>query len=383
LKTIWLVAAGTGGHIFPALALAEALSDCGVKPIFAGRRGSMEQDLAGKYGFKFHVLPSSGFFGKGPAARAAAAANALIGLYQAMSIVRKQQPAALVAAGGFGSFTPLLAAKASGRPYFLLEQNRIPGRVTRYFARGAAETFLTFPLLRPLAARTMVTGTPLRRTLLATRRRDDGRTVLVLGGSGGARALSLAAVDIARQLPELHFIILTGRRDFPLVSKALTDAGTRRQGDAEISADAGRRTPDAGRRTTNVELIDFTLGMEDLYARASLVVSRAGSMVINEVLSLGLPTILIPFPFATDNHQKANALQVARQGAAICLDQTRLPELSNIIKSLFADASSLAELSVNARRIARRDAAGRIAECIVRRLDLHRSKLPLSIFPRA
>jgi UDP-N-acetylglucosamine--N-acetylmuramyl-(pentapeptide) pyrophosphoryl-undecaprenol N-acetylglucosamine transferase len=340
-----MVAAGTGGHVFPALALADALKGLGLKPVFAGRPASLEEELARKAGFEFRPLASSGFFGKGPGARLQFVVNALRGAFGVWRILNRVRPAAVVAAGGFGSVVPLVAARLRGIPYFLLEQNRIPGRVTRYFGKGAQELFLTFPLLKRLGARTVVSGTPLRRVLLDKQRHDNGKTILVLGGSLGARALNFATIDFARQLPELHFLVQTGRRDY---------------------AEMQRRVQEAGLR--NIELIDFTLAMEDLYSRASLVLSRAGGMVINEVLAFGLPSILVPFPFATDNHQKANAQHVAREGGALQIDQSCLPEVSSVIRELFAQPQRLEAMAATARRIARRDAAERIARRIVARL---------------
>jgi len=312
-----------------------------MEPIFAGRPSSLEQELVSGSGFEFLNMTSSGFFGKGMRARLEFGRNAVSGLAQAFRIVGRRRPAALVAAGGFGSVAPLVAARLMNRRYFLLEQNRIPGRVVRYFSPWATETFLTFELLKPLAAPTLVSGTPLRRKLLAQQRRDDGRTVLVLGGSQGARALNAAAVDLARRLPQFRFIVQTGRRDY-----------------------AACQQQAAG--LSNLELIDFTLSMEELYARASLAVSRAGGMVINEILAFELPSILVPFPFATDSHQKANAQYVALEGASIKLDQSRLPELPELVTELLANPARREELATNARRIARRDAADRIAARIDR-----------------
>jgi UDP-N-acetylglucosamine--N-acetylmuramyl-(pentapeptide) pyrophosphoryl-undecaprenol N-acetylglucosamine transferase len=339
LKTILLVAAGTGGHIFPALALAEELVKQGMYPVLAGRPRSLEQELARAAGVEFMNLTSSGFFGKGPLARLGFGVNAASGFAQALRIMRRKQPDAVVAAGGFGSVAPLVAARLAGRPYFLLEQNRIPGRVVRYFSPWAAEVFLTFDLLKPLAARTRVTGTPLRRKLLSRERRDPGNTVLVLGGSQGARALNTAAVEMARALPQYRFVVQTGRRDYALVKEQATGLA-------------------------NMELTDFTLDMEELYAQASLVVSRAGGMAINEILAFGLPSILVPFPFAIDNHQKANAQHVALQGASINLVQSRLPEIPGIVAALMADPVRRTEMSASARRIARSDAAQLIADRI-------------------
>ena len=320
------------------------MKELALNPVFAGRPGSMEQERAAKAGFEFHPLSSSGFFGKGIPAKFGAAWNLFRGTFQALSLLRRVPAAAVVAAGGFGSVPSLTAARLTACDYFLLEQNCIPGRVTRYFARGAKEVFLTFPLDKPLPAKTSVTGTPLRRALLQAARlkpQAANNTVLVLGGSLGARALNFAAIELARQLPELRFIIQTGRRD---------------------SAEVNRRVQELGLK--NIELFDFTLAMEQYFGRATLVLSRAGGVVINEILTFRIPSILVPFPLATDNHQKANALHVAREGASLQIDQSRLPETGNVIRDLFAHPEKLAEMAANARRIAKPNAAQEIAQRI-------------------
>lgn len=167
------------------------------------------------------------------------------------------------------------------------------------------------------------------------------RSVLVLGGSLGARALNFAAIELAQQLPELHFIIQTGRRDYSEVSRRVEELGLK-----------------------NVELFGFTLAMEQYYGRAALVLSRAGGLVINEILTFGIPSILVPFPLATDNHQKANAQHVAREGASHQIDQSRLPETGSVIRDLFAHPEKLAQMAANARRIAKPKAAQEIAQRI-------------------
>lgn len=320
------------------------MRELNLRPVFAGRPASMEQELAAKGGFEFFRLSSSGFFGKGLAAKFGAVWNVGRGTFQALSLMRREQPAAIVAAGGFGSVPALLAAQMTHRDYFLLEQNCIPGRVTRHFASGAREVYVTFPLDKPLKSRTVLSGTPLRKELLqatSLKPQAPGNTLLVLGGSLGARALNYAAIELAQKLPELHLIIQTGRRDYADVSRKVAELNVK-----------------------NIELFDFTLAMQDYYVRAELVLSRAGGMVINETLAFGLPSVLVPFPFATDNHQKANAQHVARQGASLQIDQSRLPELADLIRDLFAHPEKLREMAANARRIAKPNAAREIAERI-------------------
>jgi UDP-N-acetylglucosamine--N-acetylmuramyl-(pentapeptide) pyrophosphoryl-undecaprenol N-acetylglucosamine transferase len=336
---VLIAAGGTGGHVFPALALASELTKLAVQVVWAGRESSLEQSVARAHGFRFEALPAAGIVGKGLGARAYGVLQLGRGTMLALGLLSRIVPDAVVSAGGFASAPALAAAQVQGRPYFLLEQNRIPGRVTRLFASGSQEVFAGFPLARELRARVVVTGNPLRPELAGGERSDDGRTVLALGGSGGARALNLAVLDVAATLTNLQFIILTGRRDFDMVKSLV--------------------------RTRNVELVEFTARPHELYRRATVAVSRAGGLVLSELLSYALPAILVPFPHATDGHQEANAQHLASIGAATVLDQSRLSGLTGAVQELLGDTARRNAMSAAARATARPDAAATIARRIV------------------
>jgi UDP-N-acetylglucosamine--N-acetylmuramyl-(pentapeptide) pyrophosphoryl-undecaprenol N-acetylglucosamine transferase len=277
--------------------------------------------------------------GKGIRARLAWPWILLAGVAKSFRLLAAHSPDALVAAGGYVGAAPLLAARLSGRTFFLLEQNRIPGRVTRFFSGRARECFFAFPPVGEQRPNWTVTGNPLRAEIARDERHDDGRTVLVLGGSGGARALNLAALDAAAALGNLNFIVLTGRRDYELVRSRV--------------------------RSKNIELVEFTKRPEELYKRATIAISRAGGMVLSEIVAYGIPAILVPFPHATDRHQDANAQYMASLGAAIFLDQDRLSGLMSLIRTLMDDQGRRRQMEKACRAAARPDAARVVAERII------------------
>ncbi len=333
-----MVAGGTGGHIFPALALADELIKRGAEIVWVGRPQGLESELALKRGFRFEPVPAAGFSGLGILGKARWLWAFLRAFIRSCSLVRGLDPDAVIAAGGYVSAAPLLCAEFSGKAFFLLEQNRIPGRVTKLFAWRARGCFFAFPPVMGTGDNCIVTGNPLRKEITAGHRHDDGRTVLVLGGSQGARALNLAAIDLAAALTNFRFIIITGRRDYNLVKSRI--------------------------RSGNCELVDFTDRPEEFYTQATIAISRAGGMVLSELVTFGVPTILVPFPYATDKHQDANAEYLASVGAAIVLDQNRLPGLTSLVCSLMTDDARRREMSEAAYRAASPDAAQVIAERI-------------------
>ncbi|MGQ9678083.1 MAG: undecaprenyldiphospho-muramoylpentapeptide beta-N-acetylglucosaminyltransferase [bacterium] len=338
MKRVLVVAGGTGGHIFPVLALAHELVSRGLKVFWAGRPEGMEMEVVIKEGYEFEPVSAGQISGKSLGGKLAGIAFLTGGFFKSMAVLRKIQPDAIIAGGGFVSAPVLLAARLERRQFFLLDQNRIPGRVTRFFARHARESFLTFPPEKPFPGRFSITGAPLREGIVCGQRRDDGKTVLIIGGSQGARILNFAALDVAAALSNFHFIILTGRRDYRTVKSLV--------------------------RSANCELVEWSDHPEELYQRATIAVSRAGGMVINELLTFGIPTILIPFPEAADRHQEANARYVASQGAAVMLEQNQISGLTILVRTLMADEHRRQEMENCARGLARPQAAKEIAERI-------------------
>jgi len=277
-------------------------------------------------------------------------------------ILYKERPDAIVSSSGYTALVPILWSLILHIKFFILEQNRIPGRTTKYFAKWAKLVFLGFPLLKKIKARTVYTGNPLRLEVLNHKRKDDGKTILVLGGSQGASFINLNIVELAAQMPELNFIIQTGKRDYEKIKQLV--------------------------KSNNCQLIDFTLSIETYYEKSSIVISRAGGMVLSEILVFGIPSIIIPFPFATDNHQAANAQFLAQNNAAIILDQHRrsgysqefVSQLKNILESLINNKNKLNEMSKNAFALAKIDSAEKIAQHILNNTtsSTHQLKNPLT-----
>lgn len=292
-----------------------------------------------EHGIDFVDVSAAGLVGRGLFARIYGAFLIGRGTVQSLTALSRLQPDAVLAAGSYVAAPILFAAALQGRPFFLMEQNRIPGRVTRLFAPRAQRVFCGFPLEFPLSGRVCVSGNPLRPALTCGERADDGRTVLVLGGSGGARVLSLAALDLAATFTNCHFIVLTGQRDYNHVRSRV--------------------------RSKNVEIVEFTRQPELLYRRATIAVSRAGGLVLSELLSFGIPAVLVPFPHAADGHQDANAQYLASLGAATVLDQNRLSGLAVVVRELLDNDNRRQAMRAAALAAARPAAAVTVAQEIV------------------
>ena len=344
-----IAAGGTGGHVFPALALGIELRDRGTDVVWVGRREGLEYEVASTHRFPFEPFAATGFYGKGIGTKVRALGQLAVGFWRAFGLLDRVKPDGVVATGGFATAAVLGATRFGRTPMFLLEQNCIPGRVTRHFAPAALRSFLTFPTEKPFPGPSEIAGCPLRRDIVgwqadgtagAGPQADvEGNTVLVLGGSLGARALNKAAVEAAAALPQYHFVILSGRRDY-----------------ADIKERAA---------SPNCEVVEFTLHPEELYRRAAIAVSRSGGVVLSELLAFGVPAILVPYPFAIDKHQDANARYLASVGAAFVLGEERLAELPSAVEGLMADEQRRRLMAHAARLVARPNAAAAIAERII------------------
>lgn len=320
--------------MFPALALARELMNRGHDVLFiTDERGSrFVQDKV-----KAEVIPAAAFFGRSINDKLKAVGGYLKGRRRSMELIDEFKPNAVIGAGGYASFPAIRAAKAKRVTYFLLEQNSVPGRVTKMTAGGAKEIYLGIPLLRQIKGSTVFTGNVLRRSVIL-RERKEGEEILVLGGSGGARRLNQFGYELACKMPEERFIILTGRRDYQEMC--------------------------ARPRLSNIELFEFTEHPEELYARAKLAVSRAGAIALSELLANGIPSILVPFPYAVDDHQTSNARWAAQAGAAVLIPEKEIERVETALRKLLQDKTRRELMSVAGRNLVPCDAAAQIAERI-------------------
>lgn len=355
---ILLAGGGTGGHIFPGLALAEELlsAEPGCELLFAGAAGGLEQQLIPEAGRKLELLPSVKARGKlGTVLLPISMARAV---WAAGGLLKRFKPDVVVALGGYAALAPGIAAWRRGVPLVVLEQNAIPGRVNRFLSRFAAEVHAEFPESVGLFAnseRVAATGNPVRRAILdvAARREnragrsDNKRMLLVIGGSLGARRLNEIVAEagplLADQAATLRIVHVTGMDKF-------TDIAAR----AEQSPVA-------------TQVLAFEKDMARLYAEADLIVSRAGATALAEIAALGIPAALVPYPFAKDNHQEANARCFERAGAARVFLEQQLtgPKLAEELRALLAARQKLAEMGARMKSLGRPGAGATIARRVI------------------
>jgi len=343
-----LAGGGTGGHLMPGLALAAALRR--LRPeseiVFLGTREGLDATLVPKAGWRLETVAT----GRGSPLSLRRPANLprfLLALWQSWRLLGNLRPAALVALGGFAAAAPGIAAALRGVPLVVLEQNAIPGRVTRLLAPRATQVHLQFAeaaarlRLRPGAART--SGSPLRPEMEALARETPcaGDALLVMGGSQGAEALNRIVAEAVR-LPGL-----AGRR-------VLHVAG------AEKAAAMRAAHADLGSR---VETLGFCDDMAGLYRRSRLAIARSGATSLAELAAAGLPALLVPLPTAKDDHQRANARSIAAGGGAVVLDEPGLTgtALAREAGALLDDEPRRAAMGLALRATCRAGAAEAIA----------------------
>lgn len=354
-KSVLLAAGGTGGHLFPAQALAEEL----------GRRGvpvDLATDMRGdRYGMGFparsvHRLPSATLGSKSPIAIARTGWLLTRGLVAALGLVGKLKPGIVIGFGGYPTFAPIKAGQLRGVPTLLHEQNAVLGRANKMLAPGVtgiATSFASTKYLSPeLASKARLTGNPVRTAVIEAARRPywrpqpEGRlSLLVFGGSQGARFFSEAVP------PALAVLPMELRHRLDIVQQA-------REEDAEGVSAAYRRLG------INAEVSHFFTDLPERMARSHLVIARSGASTVAELTVIGRPSILVPLPHALDNDQLQNATRLAESGAAWCIEQKDLSaeRLANDIGTLLGDAEALVKAADAAKMLGRPDAVGRLAD---------------------
>jgi UDP-N-acetylglucosamine--N-acetylmuramyl-(pentapeptide) pyrophosphoryl-undecaprenol N-acetylglucosamine transferase len=344
-KRIVILAGGTGGHVFPALAVAAWLRQAGCEVSWMGTRTGLEARVAPAAGYPIDWLGVSGVRGKGLAAKVKAPAMLGLACLQALRILRRRRPDAVLGMGGFVAGPGGLMARVLGIPLVIHEQNRIPGTTNRILSRIANRVLEAFPGAFTESVGAICTGNPLRQNIASLQNRQlirEGRRVLVLGGSLGAQALNR------------------------IVPRALAALGGE---PVEIRHQTGQamleETQDSYRRLGLPAKVDaFIEDMEEAYGWADLAVCRAGAMTVSELAAAGLPAILVPFPYASDDHQTANGGYLAEAGAAVLMPQPTLGEasLAAELRALLDEPGRLEAMSAAARSLARYDAAGQVAK---------------------
>lgn len=346
---VLILAGGTGGHIFPALAVADYLRGQNHVVEWLGTRAGLEAEIVPAAGIEIHWLTVRGLRGKGAAGWLLAPWRILRAVWQARAVLRRVRPAVVLGMGGFVSGPGGLAAWLSGRPLVVHEQNAVPGLTNKLLARLARRRLEAFPGSFAVARRAEHVGNPVRAAITAITapdQRQAGRhqplRILVLGGSQGALALNRVVPEALAKLvdAELDVRHQTGKRTLQAAREAYAEA----------------------RVTAQVE--PFIADMAEAYAWADLVICRAGAMTVAELAAAGVASILVPFPAAVDDHQTANARYLADREAAVIIQQRDLSAdfLAQQLRDLAADRHRLADMAERARAAAMPDATRQVAE---------------------
>jgi UDP-N-acetylglucosamine--N-acetylmuramyl-(pentapeptide) pyrophosphoryl-undecaprenol N-acetylglucosamine transferase len=354
---VLIAAGGTGGHLFPASALAGALARRGVEVDLA------TDDRALKYGADFparaiHPIPSATTTGAGIASKITATATLGLGVVSALGLVRRLRPRAVVGFGGYPTVPPLVAAWLLGVPSILHEQNAVMGRANAFLAGRVSLIATGFPDLKGVAsglkAKTRYTGNPIRPAVLEAAKvpypnRADGRLkVLITGGSQGARVMS----DVAPAA--LALLSAEERARIQLTQQARGE-------------DRARVAATCAAMDFPVELAEFFTDLPKRIADAHIVIGRAGASTVSELAVIGRPSILVPFPHALDQDQAANAAVLAASGAATVIPQPQFtPErLAQLLRVALNDPASLTAAAAAAKAAGVTDAAERLADLVI------------------
>jgi UDP-N-acetylglucosamine--N-acetylmuramyl-(pentapeptide) pyrophosphoryl-undecaprenol N-acetylglucosamine transferase len=344
-KLFVMAGGGTGGHVIPALAVARVLESHGHRVLFVGTERGLESKLVPAAGFPIEWIEVGGLKGQGAGRRLRSISQLPIAGRKVMRLFDRERPAAVFSMGGYVAGPVAIAAILRRIPLVLMEPNAIPGVTNRYLGRFVTRALVSFPeAMRWFpAGRSEITGIPVRPEFfnVPQKPRGDRFTVLITGGSQGARTLNRAAVD-----------------SWPLFREAKSPVRlyhqTGNDAYAEISAQFGKAGIEG-------EVMSFIPDMPAMFAAANLVVCRAGAGAVAEVAAAGKASILVPYPFAADQHQRRNAQALARAGAArLVLDSEMTgPRLVQEVTSLAESGTE--ELGARAREFATPGAAERAA----------------------
>ncbi|GJG97418.1 undecaprenyldiphospho-muramoylpentapeptide beta-N-acetylglucosaminyltransferase [Cupriavidus pauculus] len=344
-RTLLVMAGGTGGHVFPGLAVAHALRDEGWRVVWLGNRSGMEATLVPKHDIPMEYIQFGGLRGKGTMTKLLLPLNLLRAFWQSIGALRRVKPDVVLGMGGYITFPAGMMASLLGRPLVLHEQNSIAGLANKVLARVADRVLCAFPDALPGGE---WTGNPVREELAsipAPEARYDHRTgplrILVVGGSLGAAALNDVVPKALALLPEATRPVVKHQAGAKQIDQLRANYA--------VAGVAGETVP-------------FIDDMAAAYADADLVICRAGAMTVSEVAAAGVAALFVPFPHAVDDHQTTNAKFLSKQGAALLVQQNALTAegLAQTIAGL--DRGQLKDMARTARSLARPEATRRVAE---------------------
>jgi UDP-N-acetylglucosamine--N-acetylmuramyl-(pentapeptide) pyrophosphoryl-undecaprenol N-acetylglucosamine transferase len=343
MRTLLIMAGGTGGHIFPGLAVAEEARAAGWQVVWMGGRGGMEERLVPPHGYATAWIRARAARGKGLLQKLLLPANLLFSFWESARHIRRLRPDVVLGLGGYVAFPGGMMASLLGKPLALHEQNAIAGLANKVLAGVSDKVMVAFP---DALRKAEWTGNPVRAAIASIappeerfRGRQGPLRLLVVGGSLGAQALNEAVPRAVALLSERPLVVhQAGEKHLEALRANYAAAGV--QG----------------------ELVAFIDDMARRYGQADLVICRAGAVTIAELSAGGMASVLVPFPFAVDDHQTVNARFLAERGAAILLPQAELTpqRLAELIRRM--DRAALLQMARKARELGKPDAARVVAQ---------------------
>ena len=362
-KRIIIAGGGTGGHIFPAIAIANALkkSDSSIEILFVGAKGKMEMEKVPQAGYKIEGLDIAGFNRSSLIKNIGLPLKLVKSFLQVRNIFKGFRPDAVVGVGGYSSFPVLRFAQTKGIPSFIHESNSFAGKSNMLLGKKATRVFVASDGMQQFfpQEKIMITGNPVRPDIvnIATVSKEEAlhffhlqtgkKTVLIVGGSLGARSINEAIEKGLEDLTAagLQLIWQTGKTDTVRWKKSAEGK-------------------------TNVWVSDFITQMQNAYAAADIVISRAGAMAIAELCVVKKPVVFVPYPFAAEDHQTVNAQNLVQKNAALMVKDGEAKEkIVDAILALANDEQQQAELKNNIAALAVTDADKRVAEVILKTIE--------------
>ncbi|WP_353573067.1 undecaprenyldiphospho-muramoylpentapeptide beta-N-acetylglucosaminyltransferase [Candidatus Albibeggiatoa sp. nov. BB20] len=333
--TVLMMAGGTGGHIFPALAIAQALQAQNIHVEWLGTPNSMESRLMPQANIPIHFINIKGLRGKSKLSLLLAPFKIIWAIGQAMATIRQVKPQVVIGMGGFASGPGGMASWLMGKNLLIHEQNAIAGMTNKVLSRLAKQTLQAFPDTFPARTQAQTVGNPVREPIVALHQAEiqihsPRLNILVFGGSLGAKALNELVPQALQQLEKIEIAVKhqTGEKQLNAVKTAYEQA------------------------TFSVEVSAFIQDMAEVYLWADLVICRAGALTVTELAHAGVASILIPFPHAVDDHQTENAKFLSEQQAAILIQQRDLDQgkLKHLLQDLLSKPQQLQHMGQAARQ---------------------------------
>jgi UDP-N-acetylglucosamine--N-acetylmuramyl-(pentapeptide) pyrophosphoryl-undecaprenol N-acetylglucosamine transferase len=347
-----LAGGGTGGHVIPALAIAHELQKrYSADVLFIGTARGMENRLVPAAGFPLKLVRIGALNQVSLKTRLKTLFDLPRAVWDARSMLSEFGPDIVIGVGGYASGPAMLAAILKGIPTLAFEPNVVPGFANRLVARRVSGAAVHFEETAKYFRNAEVTGVPVREAffeIAAKKGAYDKPTLLVFGGSQGAKAINRAMIEclpeLVRQVPGIHIIHQTGERDYNDAQVAYVKVGS------------------------SAEVFPFISDMPAFFARADLLLCRAGASTVAEITAAGKPAVFVPFPRAADDHQRVNAQALERAGAAVLVEETKLEKiwLADTIGALLGDPARLRRMSEAAKGLAHPNAARDIGEMVAR-----------------